>query len=151
MSARVRVVTGDHAFAGWKMWEREPFDDKAGPFFHRVDERGRLIAAMKADHSHLNGMDVVHGGCLITLADYSMFTIAAFEQDTDDFVTISLNSEFVGAARRDDLIIARPEIVRRGRRIVFARGVLVVGERPVLTFSGTMMRAQKESTSIPKG
>jgi uncharacterized protein (TIGR00369 family) len=124
------------------IWDNEPFDDKAGPFFHRLDPEGRLIAAFKADRSHLNGISVVHGGCLVTLADYSMFTLSAQNAD-DDFVTISLNSEFVGPAREGDTVTAYPEIVRRGKRMLFARGLIMVQDRVVLSFTGTM-------TTLPK-
>ena len=143
MKPKATIVTGDHPFANWMIWDNEPFDDKAGPFFHRLDPEGRLIAAFKADRSHLNGISVVHGGCLVPLADYSMFTLSTQNATGDNFVTVSLNSEFVGSAREGDIVTAYPEVVKRGKRMLFARGLIVVQDRVVLSFTGTM-------TTLPK-
>ncbi len=144
MGLTQHVVASDHPFSGWCTWKNEPFDDKAGPFFHQVDQAGKLVAAFKADGSHMNGMNVVHGGCLVTLADYSLYTLAVLGQDNDEVVTMSLNSEFIGTASEGDIVMAYPELVRRGGRVLFARGLVTVAGRTILSFSGTMMRLSRK-------
>jgi uncharacterized protein (TIGR00369 family) len=141
MAPKERVVT-DGEFAGWIEWLQEPFDEKAGPFFHRREADGRLIAAFRANRSHTNGLKLVHGGCLLTLADYALFTVAVQHCNGDEAVTISLNGEFLGSARENDLIVAHPEIVKLGRSMVFARGLLKANDKPILSFSGAMMRVK---------
>jgi uncharacterized protein (TIGR00369 family) len=141
MAPKGRTLT-DGEFAGWTEWIQEPFDEKAGPFFHRTDADGRLVAAFRADRSHTNGLKVVHGGCLLTLADYALFTMSIQHSGGDEVVTVSLNGEFLGAARENDLIVAHPEIVKSGRSMIFARGLLKVHDKPILSFSGAMMRVK---------
>ena len=140
MAPKDRILT-DGEFAGWTEWLGEPFDEKAGPFFHRT-EAGRLVAAFRANRTHTTGLGLVHGGCLFSLADYSLFTAAVQQGGGDEVVTVSMNGEFIGSAREGDLVVAHPEIVKAGRTMVFARGVLKANDKPVLSFSGAMMRVK---------
>jgi uncharacterized protein (TIGR00369 family) len=140
MAPKARILT-DGEFTGWSEWLGEPFDEKAGPFFHRSEGDGRIVAAFRADRSHTNGLGLVHGGCLFSLADYAMFT-AAVKAGGDEIVTISMNGEFIGAAREGDLVVAHSEIIKAGRTMVFARGVLKANDKPVLSFSSAMMRVK---------
>jgi uncharacterized protein (TIGR00369 family) len=141
MAPQGRTVT-DGEFAGWTEWLGEPFDEKAGPFYHRTENGGRLVAAFRANRSHTNGLGLVHGGCLFSLADYSLFTAAVQQAGGDEVVTVSMNGEFIGSARGGDLVVAHPEIVKAGRTMVFARGLLKANDKPVLSFSGAMMRVK---------
>lgn len=136
-----RILT-EGEFAGWSEWIGEPFDQKAGPFYYRDGVEDRLVAAFRADRSHTNGLGLVHGGCLFSLADYSLFTIAVRRGGGDEIMTVSMSGEFIGAAREGDLVIAYPEIIKAGRSMVFARGLLKANEKPVLSFSGAMMRVK---------
>ncbi|MCW5750011.1 MAG: PaaI family thioesterase [Alphaproteobacteria bacterium] len=133
-------TVGEGEFAGWQRWLAEPFEDKIGPFHHRIDESGRFVAAFRADRSHTNGLEIVHGGCLLAFMDYALFALAARHCDGQEAVTVAVASEFIGAGRIGDLILAYPEIVRLGGRLIFMRGLVRIAEKPVLSFSGTLMR-----------
>ena len=69
------IVT-EGEFKGWQTWTSEAFEhDTAGPFYFRTDDLG-AVAAFRAQAKHMNQGHVVHGGCLMTFADFSLFCIA---------------------------------------------------------------------------
>jgi uncharacterized protein (TIGR00369 family) len=127
-------------FEDWTSRAGEPFEQKSGPFFHRELDDGSVIGAFVADGSHLNGIGIVHGGCLLTLIDYTLFTVVKRAIGESEAVTVSLANEFIGAGAVGDLIEAHAEIVKTGRSIVFARGIVRTRGRPLMTFSGAMKR-----------
>lgn len=141
MAPKERVLS-EGEFAGWSEWLGEPFDQKAGPFYYRDGDDGILAAAFRADTSHTNGLGLVHGGCLFSLADYALFTVAVRRGGGDEIMTVSMSGEFLGAARAGELVAAYPEIVKAGRSMIFARGLLKANDKPVLSFSGAMMRVK---------
>jgi uncharacterized protein (TIGR00369 family) len=130
----------DSIFAGWDSRGGEPFEDKTGPFFHRALEDGSVVGAFFADASHVNGIGIVHGGCLLTLVDYTLFTVVKRAIGDGEAVTVSLSSEFVGAGAIGDLIEAHAEIIKAGRSMIFARGMVRAAGKPLLSFSGAMKR-----------
>ena len=56
-------VETEGEFAGWRTWSRDSFESHIGPFWHRMDENGRVRCAFRVEKKHLNGMRNVHGGC----------------------------------------------------------------------------------------
>ena len=57
-------------------------------------------------------------------------------------VTVSFACEFLDAAREGELMECDGEITRAGGSLIFLRGVLKSGERPLFTFSGTIKRVK---------
>ncbi len=55
-------------------------------------------------------------------------------------VTVSLSSDFVGSGAIGDLIEAHAEIIKAGRSMVFARGMVRTSGKPLLSFAGAMKR-----------
>ena len=138
-----RVKEGE--FAGWSTWPEEPFEhDTAGPFYFRVDEQGP-VAAFRAQHKHMNAGGVVHGGCLMAFADFSLFAIAHDKLDGLYGVTVAFNSEFLSGPPEGAFIEARGEVLRAGKSIIFVRGLITGDGKPCLNFSGTIMRRPKRS------
>lgn len=127
-------------FADWISRGSEPFEHKAGPFYYREQDDGSVICAFIADTSHVNGLGIVHGGCLMTLVDYTLFTVVKRAIGADEAVTISLASEFAGSGAVGDLIEAHAEIIKAGRSMIFARGIVRTHGKPLVTFSGAMKR-----------
>ncbi len=139
-----RIDAGE--FAGWSTWLNDPYECHNGPFAHRADD-GRIRCAFRAEQRHLNGHGSIHGGCLTTFADYCLFAIAARELGDGPAVTLTLNTEFVGAGRQNDLVEGFGEIVKAGRSILFVRGIIQVGVSPLALFSGTIKRLASPATS----
>lgn len=128
-------------FAGWQYWDvPETFDEHAGPFYFRVDDDGTPRAAFRAQQKHLNAGGILHGGCMMTFADVSLFHIAYQEMEGRSGVTVQLDSTFVGPGQKGDLIEATGQVVRAGGSLVFARGQITSGERTLLTFSGIIRK-----------
>ena len=129
-------------FKGWRTWSRDNFETHNGPFWHRMDEDGRIRCAFRVEKKHLNGANNVHGGCFMSFADYCLFATAAAALGGQG-VTVSFACEFLDAGREGDLIEGFAEITRAGGSLVFLRGELKSGERLVFTFSGTIKRIKR--------
>jgi uncharacterized protein (TIGR00369 family) len=141
------VVANEGEFAGWRTWARDRFETSNGPFYYRQESDGRIRCAFRADGRHMNGSGNMHGGCLMTFADFSLFAIASRELGATQGVTVSFNAEFIDAAIEGELIEADGEVVRAGRSLIFLRGTLRSAGRPLLTFSGTIKRIGKPVSS----
>ena len=136
------VIALEGEFAGWSTWSRDSFESNNGPFWHRIESDGQVRCAFRVEKKHLNGQRNVHGGCFMTFADYCLFAFASRELQGPG-VTVSFSCEFLDAAGEGDLIEARGEVTRAGGSLIFLRGILSCGERPLLTFSATIKRAKK--------
>ena len=133
-------------FKGWKTWDQEPFEhDTAGPFYLREDDKG-MVAAFRAQRKHMNAGGVMHGGCLMTFADFALFAIAHSDEAEDGYgVTVAFSSEFLSGAKEGEYIEARGEVMGGGRSITFVRGIVTADGRPVLNFSGTIKKQHSKA------
>lgn len=132
-------------FTGWQTWPEETFEyESAGPFYCRVDDQGP-VAAFRAGRKHMNAGGVVHGGCLMAFADYTLFAIANTNMEGVYGVTVAFTSEFLDGAKEGELIEARGEVLREGRSLTFVRGLVTSNGRPVLNFSGTLKIRKSET------
>src|SRR5262245_46812762 len=71
------VPVEDGPFAGWLTWGRgsDPYETLLGPFCFKVED-GRARCAFMPRRDHLNGGGAIHGGALMSFADFSLFSIA---------------------------------------------------------------------------
>ena len=137
-------IVKEGEFAGWQTWPNEPFEyDSAGPFYFRNDEKGP-VAAFRAQRKHMNAGGVMHGGCLMTFADYSLFAIAHEGMEGEYGLTVAFASEFLDGALEGEYIEARGDLLRKGRSLMFVRGIITANGRPVLNFSGTIKKKRKQ-------
>ena len=83
---------------------------------------------------------MVHGGCILTFADHSLFTIALSQLGHDRTVTVSLTGEFAGSAHGGDLIESSGEVVKMGGSLIFLRGIIETQRRPIMNFSGILKK-----------
>lgn len=133
------LVEAEGPFAGWTTWrDIDPFEGRAGPFYYRREDDGEMRAAFLVESKHLNVGGFVHGGCLMTFADFALFAIALPHLDDPMAVTVSLNTEFLDRVVEGDRVEATGRMLRRTRSLAFIQGVASVGERPVLAFSGVI-------------
>jgi acyl-coenzyme A thioesterase PaaI-like protein len=127
----------------WKGWQAYPggdaFEDLTGPFYYRVDDQGPLCA-FRAEAKHMNGGGFLHGGCVMTFADFSLFVIARGAIDESRTVTATFNCELVGTARVGELVECRGEVVKAGRSMVFVRGLITAPGGPVAAFSSVLKK-----------
>ena len=141
MSEMKPDIVTEGEFKGWQTWTSEAFEhDTAGPFYFRTDDEG-AVAAFRAQAKHMNQGHVVHGGCLMTFADFSLFCIAqdAFK-DGEYGLTVAFTSEFLSGAKLGQLIEARGDVLREGGSLIFVRGILTADGKPCLNYSATLKR-----------
>jgi acyl-coenzyme A thioesterase PaaI-like protein len=136
-------------FTGWRTWTRDNFESHNGPFWHRIDDQGRMQCAFRVEKKHLNGASNVHGGCFMAFADYCLFATASPILEGPG-VTMTFACEFLDAAREGELIEGRAEIIRAGGSMIFLRGLLSSGERSVFAFSGTIKRVKRRAVTVSK-
>ena len=140
------VIT-EGEWAGWRIWSSDPYELLSGPFYARRNEDGRMVCAFRAEKKHMNGGGFMHGGCLLTFADYALVCIADEALKDTGSVTASLNGEFIDGAVEGELIEASGEVVGAGGSLVFIRGMVTAGGRPLLNFSAIVKKVRRRRSS----
>jgi acyl-coenzyme A thioesterase 13 len=129
--------------AGWSTWGNgsDPFETLTGPFYLRALENaaGYECAFLPEAH-HANGMGNIHGGALMTFADFALFSHAYDHMNNQACVTMQFESQFVGGAKPGSLIKSVGEIVRVTRTMIFVRALMSQADKPVLAYSGILKR-----------
>jgi acyl-coenzyme A thioesterase 13 len=98
-----------------------------------------LRVCLRVDHNHLNPTGTLHGGIGITVMD-ALFVDAARRLDMSrrTFVTVTLNVEYMAAAKVDDWLEFVPIIDRIGRHLAFASGRVLAGNNTILRVSSVL-------------
>jgi uncharacterized protein (TIGR00369 family) len=135
------VDVPDGPFKGWRTWGlgADPFETVIGPFYFRTDA-GKVRCAFQPRREHLNGSGAIHGGALMSFADFSLFAIAHNELRGAHAVTLTCNSEFISAGGLSGPVEAEGEVLRETRSLLFVRGLVTQASRPLLAFSGTLKK-----------
>lgn len=142
-TTRLQTMT-DGEWAGWSWYPGgDPYEDLSGPFYWKRDPDGRLRCAFRAEQKHMNGGGFLHGGCVMTFADYALFVIAREDIEGGRAVTATFNGEFVGTAHAGDLVECTGEVVKAGRSMVFVRGIIESGGEPVMSFSAVLKKTRR--------
>lgn len=120
-----------------RMMARDRFAAGAEITLEDVSE-GHARARMEAGQDHLNGVDIVQGGAIFTLADFAF--AAACNSSGAVAVAVNVNISFLKAAQPGTLFAVAEEISRSKRlstctvRVTDASGDLVA------LFTGTAYR-----------
>lgn len=117
----------------------DPFEDLVGPLGWKVEDDA-IHFVFRVQPHHCNTQSTLHGGMLMTFADYALCLTAIWDQAGEKCVTVSLNCEFVAAGRLGDLVESTAEVVRRTGSLVFVRGQVVAGDRVLVNYSGIVKR-----------
>ncbi len=118
---------------------RDPFEDGVGPFLYTSDADG-FRAAFQVEPAHCNSGGTVHGGMLMTFADFALCAVAVDGYSDEYPVTVSFSSEFVGAAKTGEFVEFRGEVTRRTGTMAFTRGQIHVGDRVLMNCSAVIRR-----------
>jgi uncharacterized protein (TIGR00369 family) len=137
----------DGPFAGWMAWipAPDPFEQLTGQFYFKKEEDGTVTSAVMIEKRHLNGSGFVHGGMIMTFADFALFATANEALKNTRAVTITCNTEFVGGASEGAIMLARAEVVRETGSLVFLRGLVSQNGEAIATFSGTLKKIRARS------
>ena len=114
-------------------------EDHIGPFYFRVVE-GEMDCAFLASEQHCNANGTVHGGVLMTFADYALCMAATEGYADESCVTVSFSCEFISAAELGGVVSCIPKITRKTGGMVFLTGEVNSGDALCLTFSAVVKR-----------
>ena len=138
--SRHRITEGE--WAGWYSWSaRDPFEALTGPYHSRLLD-GEAVCAMRLEAKHMNGLGGMHGGAMMSFADFALFALSSRPRGGGPALTVNLSGDFLGSAKAGELVEARGEVTKAGASLVFVRG-LVTAEaerRPVLSFTGVIKK-----------
>ena len=137
----------NHHFPGGPPVSATIFSYRTGAGMQPTDQDGHVICAFRVEDKHLNGQRNVHGGAFMAFADYCLFALASPVLQGPG-LTVSFACEFLDAAREGELVEGTGEIMRAGGSMIFLRGLLKSGERPLLTFSGTIKRVKGRASTV---
>lgn len=143
MSNAVIVESGP--WAGWKTWPRDTFETNTGPFYSRREADGRLVSAFIAEPRHMNGGGFMHGGCLLTFADYACFAIYSEETTGGPGVTVNLSGDFLSPVSVGDRVQAVGEVTRAGGRLIYVRGLVTAKDKLCLSFTSVITRVRRDA------
>ena len=132
---RRRPGAGVSAPEGWVRLQTQAFGSHVGPFY-RPPEGGALLCGFTADERHGNKRGVVHGGMLATAFDIGLGNACWDAAGQRPSATVQLNVQYVGALQLGEFATIQAEIIRATRSMVFARGIMRVGDRVVATADG---------------
>ena len=104
-----------------------------------------MICAFRAETKHMNGGGFMHGGCLLTFADYALFCIGGDALQGTGSVTASLHGDFIDSASVGEFIEGSGEVVRAGGSMVFIRGLITASGRTLMSFSGIVKKVRRSS------
>lgn len=105
-----------------------PFLEHVGPVLADGDVLGLHVEAR-----HLNASGMAQGGLLATLVDFAMGrAIRASADEGRRAATVSLTTDFLGAAKEGDFVEARTEVERLGGTLAFADCSLTVEGREIV-------------------
>ena len=113
----------------------DPAEDRIGPFVLRRDPEHFSAGLLTVAH-HANGMGNVHGGVLMTLADFALCAQARYQTEDAHIITVALNTQFVAGAQVGAFLHSEGRVVRRTRSLAFVQGLLLDGETVVLSYDG---------------
>ena len=139
---------------GWMTWNVR--DDRRfnavaiGKMIVRKDDDKSATVRMFPTIAHSNLLDKVHGGVTLAFVDVALFAASGVTGhfDAPGSVTVSLDTQFVGAGDLDIPLDAKVEIVRATRRLIFLRGMVVQGDNSIASFSAIIRRATGNGTEV---
>lgn len=115
-----------------------PFLERVGPMYARFRD-GEFVLGFRVEDGHCNPAGTCHGGMMSTLADMLLILAAAAQADIKRYMTtVSLNTDFVGAAGAGAWLEGRAQVVRVTRSLVFAQGVMTSSGEAVFRASGIL-------------
>jgi acyl-CoA thioesterase len=127
--------------------ENDRFAKHAGIELLKVAE-GTATARMKITEQHLNGVNIVHGGAIFTLADLTF--AAASNSHGTVAVAINVSIAYIKAVGRGTLFAAAREISRNPRLALYLVDITDDGGDLVATFQGMVYRKKEKLLEIPR-
>jgi uncharacterized protein (TIGR00369 family) len=122
----------------------DPFEDHTGPFYFKIEgdarKAGAVHCVLPTEPRHANYAGGVHGGAILTFADYALCLVAGRAADggtnTSFALTVSIAVEFLSAGKVGIPLEADGEPTQVTGRLAFARGRITQQGKVVALWSG---------------
>ena len=108
----------------------DPFEVFIGPVFEH-GALGEKTFALPIDERHVNARGVIHGGMLMAFADCALGQAVWDVTGNAPSVTLNMQGQFLKIAKAGDVVLVKPELIRRTKAFVFMRGDFKVKDEPV--------------------
>lgn len=136
----------------------DPFEDHTGPYYFRIagdaGRAGSVQCLLPTAERHANHAGGVHGGVLLTFADYALCLVAGRAADGGSnsafAMTVSIGVEFLKAGRIGPPLQATGEPLQVTGRLAFARGTIVQEGRTLALWSGVVRHVAREKAMARK-
>lgn len=139
----------DPRLNGYRKWEGfEPFEEQSGPFYFRRDGDGKYQCAFISGPCQTNSHGHIHGGALMTFADYSLFVFARPCLRGITAVTVSCTIDFTAAGRPGQFIESTGEVVYESRSLIFVRGTIYCGATTLAVISGVLKKTRSLKVTV---
>ncbi|GGC06716.1 PaaI family thioesterase [Pseudoduganella buxea] len=113
-----------------------PFVAGLGELYYRRNGAD-IVIALRVTQRHTNMRGIAHGGLLASLADTALgIGLTLWCDGKQSFVTVSLTTDFLAAARPGDWVEAHVQVERIGGRVAFAGCHLEAGGKRLLRATG---------------
>lgn len=126
----------------------DPFEEAIGPFCWKEGEDGMPTCAFVVQRQNLNDDGMVHGGCLMSFADFAIFRFSRGHRDEGPSVTLNFSSDFTSAAYEGEFVECTGEVIHSTGNFVFLRGDVFThrkGKRVViLSYKATIKKFRKK-------
>lgn len=126
---------------GFKVQTRtSPLTTPWGPLYRRSSGRSIDLGILLAE-KHCNSRGLVHGGFIAALADNAMGYTCGKAMEADGrpisgLVTISLNVDYMGAAKLGQWMTWEPQLLKATRTIAFVQAMVLADGQPVARANG---------------
>lgn len=114
--------------AGWRARVLSGHIQNIGPLWTRMTD-GVWQYGLLIEDKHLNPAGLVHGGVLLSLMDHVVSAVAWEAASRQPCVTVQLDAQFRGAARRGDFVTAAASVAKQTRELLFMEGRLAIGDK----------------------
>ncbi len=136
----------------------DPFEDHVGPFYYRIAGDARdanaVHCVLPTEERHGNYAGGVHGGAILTFADYALCLVAGRAADggtnTSFALTVSIAVEFLDAGRTGLPLEATGEPLQVTGRLAFARGTISQQGRIIALWSGVVRHVARAKAMARK-
>jgi len=136
----------------------DPFEDHTGPFYFRIQgdaaRAGSVHCVLPTAQRHGNYAGGVHGGAILSFADYALCLVAGRAADggtnTSFAMTVSIAVEFLDAGQIGQPLEASGEPLQVTGRLAFARGTITQRGKTIALWSGVCRHVARSKAMARK-
>jgi uncharacterized protein (TIGR00369 family) len=136
----------------------DPFEEHVGPFYFRISgdsrQAGSVHCVLPTHERHGNYAGGLHGGAILTFADYALCLVAGRAADggtnTSFAMTVSIAVEFLDSGKVGLPIEASGEPLQVTGRLAFARGTIMQAGRIIALWSGVVRHVSRSKVVARK-